>query len=200
MGCVGSRFQAVVVVACAGQVAVAALLAGLSAPFVATACALGAALGATVARPALRRAPAAVAMLALGGLGMTLGWWVDLALAGTAIPLDTLWCRSSGAGAAGHFVSWMNAGMLALGLPAAHLAQRDHGHGGSAALACALAMLAGMSAGSWLAARLAPALGPSAAVAVDYAAMLLGMVAGMAVAEGALALRRKPLRPARASG
>jgi hypothetical protein len=200
MGCVSSRFQAVVVAACAGQVAVAAMLAGLTAPFVAAACALGAALGATVARSALRRAPAAAAMLALGGLGMTLGWWADLALAGTPVSLDTLWCRSSGAGAAGHLASWMNAGMLALGLPAARLAQRDHGHGGGAALTCALTMLAGMSAGTWLAARLAPGLGPSAAVAVDYAAMLLGMVAGMAVAEGVLALRRTPLRPARASG
>lgn len=189
-----------VIAACAGQVAVAAMLAGLAAPFVVAACALGAALGATVARPALRRAPAAVAMLALGGLGMTVGWWVDLTLAGAPAPLDTLWCRSSGAGAAGHLASWMNAGMLALGLPAARLAQRDHGHGGGAALTCALAMLAGMSAGSWLAARLAPGLGPSAAVAVDYAAMLLGMVAGMAVAEGMLALRRKPPRRARASG
>jgi hypothetical protein len=173
-----------VALACAVQLAVVAGLAGLGFAGVALAAAIGAALGGVAVRDALPRAPAATAMLALGGLGMTLGWCVDAGLSGAHALLDPLWCGSpAGPAGHGHVVSWMNAGMLALGLPAARLARPRCTPHPARTLVCAVAMVAGMAAGSRLAAGLAPALAASAAVALEYAAMLLGMGAGMAAAE-----------------
>jgi hypothetical protein len=188
--------------ALAAQGACVAALAGFGPRGALAGAALGAVLGAVALGPALRRAPAGTAMLALGGLGMTLGWWADLGFASAAqlaaharAPADPAWCRApaglallAGLPGLGHAVSWMNAGMLALGLPAAAAARRAghaHAHGGLATLGCAAAMVAGMTAGSHGAARLAAALSPGAAVVLDYAAMTIGMAAGMALFEAA---------------
>jgi hypothetical protein len=157
---------------------------------------LGAGVACAIVPPLLRRWPEATAMLALGGLGMTLGWWADQGFrsAAAAAPhapaaLDTLWCRTPLAGDAwlGHLLSWMNAGMLALGLPASALARRSRrcAHDAGASVACALAMIAGMTAGSYAAARLAAPLAPPIAVLGDWLGMTLGMLAGMGLVRAA---------------
>ena len=180
------------------QVALLAWIAGLGAGGVAAAVAIGAIGAATLMPAALRRAPEATVMLAAGGLGMTTGWWADLdfttasAVAAHAHePLDLVWCRGPAALAAfpdlGH-ISWMNLGMLALGMPAVTAARRRTGrgdaHGIAALFACAAAMSIGMSAGARGAAALAPALGASGVVVADWTLMSVGMLAGMAAVKG----------------
>jgi hypothetical protein len=184
------------------QVALLARIAGLDAGGVAAAVAIGAIGTAMLVPAALRRAPEAAVMLTAGGLGMTAGWWADLGFTTAAAvaaharePLDLVWCRSP-AGPASlaslpglRHISWMNLGMLALGMPAVAAARRrggrDDAHGIAALIACAAAMSTGMSAGTRAAAALAPALGASGVVVVDWALMSVGMLAGMAAVERA---------------
>jgi hypothetical protein len=177
--------------ALASQLGLLAWIAGLGAPGAALAAAGGLGVGALAGLQLRERAPDAVAMLAFGGLGMTLGWWADLGLrtaaemaAHSRAPVDLLWCRSTagpaalaGVPALGHLLSWMNAGMLALGMPAVARTCR------SARVACAAAMVAGMYAGSLAAAALATRLSPTEVVLADWLLMSSGMLGGMLVAE-----------------
>jgi len=186
--------------ALAAQLALLAWLAGLGVAGALAAAALGLAFGGFALRRAATRWPGAVAMLALGGLGMTLGWWADLGFTSAAATAaharaasDPLWCRAPAAAASlaglpglGHVVSWMNAGMLVFGMPAVALAHRASDaaarHAAGELVACALAMIAGMTAGSRLALLGAQRLDPTAIVLLDYAGMLAGMALGMALA------------------
>lgn len=131
-----------------------------------------------------------LAMLAVGGLGMTLGWWVDLGCPGAGAAAVPCHEAASGTmpGAHLHLLSWMNAGMLALGLPAMGLAlRREDGFawrawsGGGMLLLSAPAMVAGMLAGSIVAgiASATFSLPPTGARLLDWAAMNGGMLAAM---------------------
>jgi hypothetical protein len=114
-----------------------------------------------------------LAMLTLGGLGMTLGWWQDLRESGG-------WCES---GALHPVVSWMNAGMLAFGLPAMRWLHREGAPTCStgAFLLAAPWMMLGMRLGSRLGHLAAPSLSTEHAVLADYALMNAGMLLGMLV-------------------
>ena len=137
-----------------------------------------------------RARPAAAWMIGWGGLGMTLGWWADLGFrtAGEVAQhggLEAIWCRAPALESAahavpgfGHLASWMNAGMLLFGIPAALRWMRP-----ALLLRCTIGMLLGMSAGSKLAAAVAGRWDPAAAVIVDYVAMSAGMMAGMIAVE-----------------
>jgi hypothetical protein len=126
--------------------------------------------------------PATFEAFALGGLGMTVGWWADLgfvSLAPSALPPALpaeAWCGSAGALAGVQLVSWMNGGML-LGTAAAALASRCPPE--RYALECV-----GMLLAMHLAARAALplALGSSLGVLAPHAAMSAGMLAGMQLA------------------
>lgn len=151
------------------------------------ACALGPRL--------LARAPATVAMVAIGGLGMLLGWWADLGFrtgasfaAHARMPIDTIWCRApagpaalAGLPALGLPGSWMDLGMLAFGVPASLLAGGHRRGGAARAVACGLVMLVGMRVGCRLAASIGGALAPPLAVLADYAGMMGGMALAMAL-------------------
>ncbi|RIL04761.1 MAG: hypothetical protein DCC71_12995 [Proteobacteria bacterium] len=185
--------------ALAAQLGLLGWLAGLGVAGAVASAALGVALGGLVMLRVAARWPGAVAMLALGGLGMTLGWWADLGFASAAsvaaharLPYDPLWCRVpaglaslAGVPGVGHVVSWMNAGMLALGLPAMALARGACGDGTGRTrtelVVCALAMVAGMTAGSHVVLLAAGALAPGAIVLLDWAGMMAGMAIGMAL-------------------
>lgn len=183
-----------------------ALVAGIAALGAAEAVLL-AALGWLFAAPCVHRldlrGARLLAMQGVGGLGMALGWWIDLGFRAapeaalvSAAGIDTLWCGSvssalpAGAGFA-HLVSWMSAGMLAFGLPIAALRPCP-----APQLRCALGMLLGSAAGAWLAAQVAAGLDPGRAALVCFASMSLGMGAGTLALERGLAprgLRRAPL-------
>jgi hypothetical protein len=203
------------------QVALLAWIAGLGASGVAAAVAIGAIGAATLIPAALRRVPEATVMLAAGGLGMTAGWWADLGFTTAAAvaaharePLDLVWCKSP-AGPASlaslpglRHISWMNLGMLALGMPAVAAARRrasrGDAHGIPTLIACAAAMSIGMYAGSRGAAAIAPALGAPGVVIADWALMIVGMLAGMAAVERvhrwmAQIPRKSPIASARPS-
>jgi hypothetical protein len=124
--------------------------------------------------------PVTLEALAYGGLGMTLGGWIDLgsvglgpaALGGSAPPIEA-WCGASAALGGATPFSWMSAGML---LGAAAVARMA---------GCGLARFAvesgGMLLGMQLAARAAPPLAPGGAAGVLalHAAMNAGMLLGM---------------------
>ena len=193
-------------IAFASQFGLLAWIAGLGAPGVAGGVALGIAGTAVAWRWFSSRAPAALAMLAFGGLGMTLGWWADLGLRSGAElaaharePVDLLWCRSgagpaalSGVPSLGHLFSWMNAGMLAFGFPAVVRARRrarsEPDHGACAHALCAVAMVFGMAAGSLAAAAIAVRLTPCEVVLADWLFMSAGMLAAMALIERSMAI------------
>lgn len=142
-----------------------------------------------------RAAPATASMIGWGGLGMTLGWWADLGFqSATDVArlhgIDAIWCRTPALGAVwhevpglGHLASWMNAGMIAFGMPVAARCMRP-----ASLLRCTIGMILGMSGGSLLAARVASGLTPAAAVFVDSTLMSAGMYLGM------VALERLPWR------
>ncbi len=131
---------------------------------------------------ALRGSPPLWDALAFGGLGMTLGWWIDLgfpwrAAGGAGIP-PAAWCGSAAGFAGVHVASWMNAGMLAEAAVAARFA--------SCSRVRFAAECAGMLLGMHVAARavaplaLLPPLAP-------HGAMSAGMLVGMQISrlEGA---------------
>jgi len=193
----------VLTIALSAQLALLGWIAGLGATGASAGALVGAAIGASCGGVALRRAPIFAAMLAFGGLGMTLGWWADLGFRSAAevsaharAPFDLLWCRSApgpaslaGLPGLGHVFSWMNAGMLALGMPAVALVRRRagcaHRDGFAATALCAAAMALGMLAGSVAAGVVAAQLAPAQIVIADWALMSVGMLAGMALAERA---------------
>ena len=184
------------------QVGIVALIAGLS--LLSTAITVAAAAAITVALLGYwRRTPAwadmTVAMITLGGLGMTLGWWADLGFAPAA-----------GHHMAHHaqhnhlqLLSWMNAGMLALGVPAMFLLRhtavpfdlRRFCCGGMLVIGVP-AMVAGMMAGYILSRALAAGLAPSIAVILDYLLMMAGMCAGMLIPHALEYAFPRPLRTA----
>jgi len=196
----------------AGLVVQAIALAAIASPGRPAGAALvgGAVLAGLLARAAWTglgaRGRAALAMLAWGGLGMTVGWWADLGFASAAArfaaaaPPAGAFCGfapEAGAGV-GHpqVVSWMNAGMLALGIAGLRVVHAPRARRGAAA-ACAAecaAMLLGMHAAAWLAGHVAAALAPPAAVVTTHALMNAGMLAGMVVAAPWRHARAMPLR------
>jgi hypothetical protein len=151
-------------------------------------------VGCALGPRALARAPAMVAMVAIGGLGMLLGWWADLGFrTGAAfaeharMPLDTIWCRAPAGPAAlaglpeFGLASWMDLGMLTFGVPA-RLAAGGRRRGGVVrTLACGAAMLVGMRLGCHMASSLGASLAPPLAVLADYAGMMGGMAIAMAL-------------------
>jgi hypothetical protein len=159
---------------------------------VAAGAALAAALAAAAGRWLAPAGGASLAMLAAGGLGMTLGWWADLDFASAAAvlrdaPDAAAWCgfpARDGHGLPGaHLLSWMNAGMLAAGGLALRVAGARGACGGPAArFVGAAAMVAGMGAGAALAAPLGRALPAERAVVAAHALMNAGMLAGMQAA------------------
>ncbi|MEZ4216545.1 MAG: hypothetical protein R3E88_08710 [Myxococcota bacterium] len=153
-----------------------------------------------------------VAMLALGNLGMLLGWMADfgfgplvregLCLCGCA---DSVVGRGLVAGA-----RWMHAGMLAACIPAlvavrparAHLEASPSARARWAAhvALCPVGMLAGMLGAAGLLAS-APVADPALRVVASFAAMGVGMAAGMLATCRALdALELRASRPAAALG
>jgi len=185
--------RVVVAIGLVGQAAAVARIAGFGVaatlPFLAAAVAAATLLA--------RAAPATAVMIGWGGLGMTLGWWADLGFRSAVDVaqhngIEAIWCRATSLGTAwhvvpglGHLISWMNAGMLLFGVPAAACCLRP-----AALLRCTLGMILGMSAGSRLAAGVASGLDPAVAVLVDHAFMSAGMVGGM------LGIERLPWRHA----
>lgn len=185
--------RVVVAIGLIGQAAVVARIAGFGAagtlPLLAAAVAAATLLA--------RASPATAVMIGWGGLGMTLGWWADLGFRSAVDVaqhngIDAIWCRAPALGTAwhavpglGHLASWMNAGMLLFGVPAAACCLRP-----APLLRCTLGMILGMSAGSRLAAGVASGLDPTTAVLVDQAFMSAGMVGGM------LGIERLPWRRA----
>ena len=204
------RLEISIAVALSAQTAVLAGLMGAGSEATSLAGLLGAVVAAVGIPLLSRRRPEPTAMFAIGGLGMVLGWWADLGFqsAAEAAPhaaaaLDTIWCRSplGDETGSGHLLSWMNAGMLAFGLPASAVAHRlsPSAHEPGTSFSCALAMIAGMTAGSFVASRLALSLEPAQAVLVDWLGMMVGMLAGMAAVRAALGWvgARLPRRVAR---
>jgi len=146
-----------------------------------------------------------VAMLSLGGLGMTLGWWVDLGCPGAGAAALAPCHAAASDGSLGSVLrlgSWMNVGMLVLGLPAMAVAlRRGEGFawrswtGGGLLALSAPAMLAGMIAGCVVARALGGPLAlPAGGTRVfEWAGMNAGMLAAMPPAHAlahALARRR----------
>jgi hypothetical protein len=122
-----------------------------------------------------RRFDMLLAMLTVGGFGMTLGWWNDLRSAGG-------WCDSDAPLA---LFSWMNLGMLAAGLPAMRWLRRGCVPG--LTLRSFLAppcMVLGMRLGCWVARLAAPSLSNEGTILLEYALMLAGMLLGMLLASG----------------
>jgi len=130
-------------------------------------------------------------MVTLGGLGMNLGWWADLGFAPAAVTGPACpHCAAAAAGNAGALLGWMNAGMLLLGVPAMFLLRHTWQRFSWRRWCCSgmlvlgiPGMVFGMLAGSVLAGDLAArwAWTGAAPVLLDYALMMLGMVAGMLV-------------------
>jgi len=159
---------------------------------------------------AWRRLPVSVdmplAMLTVGGLGMTLGWWADLGFgsAATAHGAGSAFCTAPGGGHGHGLLSWMNAGMLASGLPAMRWLQRDAAAARCGARACLVAapwMVLGMELGAraaGVAAGIVPGgLAAPQLVLLEHAGMNVGMLLGMAAAPWPGRLwRRRAARPA----
>ncbi|MHC4817967.1 MAG: heavy metal translocating P-type ATPase, partial [Planctomycetota bacterium] len=171
-----------------GQIAVVAAIADLGAGPAAVALGLGALAAYALLRvwPHLPSwADMTLAMVTLGGLGMNLGWWADLGFSPSPAGAP---CCGGGEEALPSVASWMNAGMLLLGVPAMFLVRHTWRRfrwgswccGGMVLLGIP-GMVAGMLAGSVLAGQLTAAWSPAARVFADYLCMLAGMCAGMAL-------------------
>ncbi|MEM8883277.1 MAG: heavy metal translocating P-type ATPase [Planctomycetota bacterium] len=169
-----------------GMAAVTAVLADLG-PLGWTAMLLGAAAGTWALARWWTKAPPwldmTLGMVTAGGFGMAVGWWADLGfdmgLAATcpcAEPSGTM------------LFTWMNAGMLLLGVPAMYLLRhtwhrfrfRKWCCGGMLVFGVP-GMVLGMIAASTLLHGAALDLSGSTLVLLDMGAMLLGMVIGMLV-------------------
>lgn len=122
-------------------------------------------------------------MLTLGGFGMALGWWADLGF-DTGLAATCPCATAKGM----RLASWMNGGMLLLGVPAMYLLRhtwqrfrwRKWCCGGMLVLGVP-GMVLGMFAASTLVRGADLAVAPATLVVIDMAAMLLGMAAGMLV-------------------
>jgi hypothetical protein len=143
-----------------------------------------------------------LAMLSIGGLGMNLGWWMDLHLNPAVQNGLVMACcmmrktvQMTGPEAGSHWMYWL---MLIAGVPAMYLLRSGpiyfHWHKW-----CCTGMLVlgvpGMCFGMWAAAQLAMRMGNlpgQRQVLAAYALMMLGMCAGM-LAPHALELACWPL-------
>ena len=141
------------------------------------------------------------AMVTIGGFGMNLGWWADLGFQDGVVgqgPSEAVACSDNMA--CGHvphpcsacqglgIATWMNLGMLALGVPAMFWARHQHVPWSWRRWCCSgmlllgvPGMVLGMMAGSILCLRLFPHLEPSTMVVLHYLFMMIGMCAGMLV-------------------
>ena len=122
-------------------------------------------------------------MVTLGGFGMALGWWADLGF-DTGLAATCPCVTPSGT----QVMTWMNAGMLALGVPAMYLLRHTWMRFRWSRWCCSgmllfgvPGMVIGMLAASRLLHGIDPDLSASMLVVVDMAAMLFGMVVGMLV-------------------
>ena len=130
-----------------------------------------------------------LAMITLGGLGMNLGWLIDLSFAPAAQHATACCAPASGHWplTTGHYLTWMNALMLLLGTPAMFLLLRQpqpfdwrRWCCGGMLLVGIPGMVIGMQLGS-TAARAIGAPTPSLIVLLDYLLMMLGMCLGMLI-------------------
>jgi len=130
-----------------------------------------------------------IAMVAVGNLGMVLGWWADAGWA-PAIRDGVCLCGCQkshfGAGLFGG-LGWMHLGMLAFSLPLVWWEQRVRVRGGGRGdwrwLACLALMWLGMQAGAWAAIGWLPGQ-PRLQLLASYGAMTAGMAAAMLVVCG----------------
>jgi hypothetical protein len=137
----------------------------------------------------LPRRAAFVAMLAVGNLGMLLGWWADAGWA-PAIREGVCLCGCQkshfGAGLT-HGFAWMHLGMLAFSLPPIWWEQRlmirASGRGDWRWLACLAFMVLGMYAGAGAVIGWFPGQ-PQAQLLASYVGMTIGMTAAMLVVCG----------------
>jgi magnesium-transporting ATPase (P-type) len=137
----------------------------------------------------LPRRAAFVAMLAVGNLGMLLGWWADAGWA-PAIREGVCLCGCQkshfGAGLT-HGFAWMHLGMLAFSLPPIWWEQRlmirASGRGDWRWLACLAFMMLGMYAGAGAVIGWFPGQ-PQAQLLASYVGMTIGMTAAMLVVCG----------------
>jgi heavy metal translocating P-type ATPase len=122
-------------------------------------------------------------MVTLGGFGMALGWWADVGFdIGTAATCPCVTPTGTQA------LTWMNAGMLALGVPAMYVLRHTWQRFRWSRWCCSGMLLLGvpgMVVGMLVASRLVHGadLGASASalVLIDMGAMVAGMVVGMLV-------------------
>jgi heavy metal translocating P-type ATPase len=122
-------------------------------------------------------------MVTLGGFGMALGWWADLGF-DTGLAATCPCVTPSGT----RLFTWMNGGMLLLGVPAMYLLRHTWQRfewrrwccGGMLVFGVP-GMIVGMIAASTLVHGANLALQPGALVLLDMGAMLLGMALGMLV-------------------
>jgi heavy metal translocating P-type ATPase len=129
-----------------------------------------------------------VGMVSLGGLGMNLGWWMDVGfLPAVRDGVVLTCCAASDAGLLGSSY-WMYVGMLLLGMPGMYLLRRAPEVFDWRKWCCigplvlgVPGMCAGMWAGAMLSAHLHAGLPPGAQVIMAYGWMMAGMVAGMMV-------------------
>lgn len=130
-----------------------------------------------------------VAMLAVGNLGMLLGWWADAGWA-PAIREGVCLCGCQeshfGAGLWGGW-AWMHVGMLAFSLPPVWWEQRVRLRQGGRPdwrwLACLAFMFLGMQAGAWAVMGMFPGQ-PQWQLLASYAGMTVGMTVAMLVVCG----------------
>ena len=175
-----------------GQAALLIPLAQLSLTGASLAIALFAILAWTVVRWS-HRLPVwldhTLAMVSLGGLGMNLGWWLDVDWSSAINPDGTVrsCCAMSETMIATTHASshWMYWGMLLLGVPAMYLLRRVPERFSFRKWCCIGPLILGVPAmcfGMWAGAQLAATLtglSPQTRLLADYALMMLGMCAGM---------------------
>ena len=156
-----------------------------------------------------------VAMLSIGGLGMNLGWWMDLHFSPAIQNGMVMACcmvrktmEATGAEASSHWMYWL---MLTAGVPAMYILRTGRAGAGAGGPIyfnwrswCCTGMLLlgvpGMCFGMWSGAQLAMRLENlpgQLQVVVAYALMMAGMCAGMLVPH-ALELAWLPLRQRKA--
>lgn len=144
-----------------------------------------------------------VAMLGIGGLGMNLGWWMDLHFSPAMQNGMVMACcmarntmEATGAQASSHWMYWL---MLIGGVPAMYILRRGPIYFNWRSWCCTGMLLLGvpgMCFGMWAGAQLAMRLENlpgSMQVVVAYVLMMAGMCAGM-LAPHALEIAWWPLR------
>ncbi len=125
-------------------------------------------------------------MLAVGNLGMLIGWWVDAGL-GPVIREDVCLCGCPGSTFGWGLLTgvlWMDMGMMigaigVLGFSSGTMGRIDLPN----LLVCLLGMLAGMKLGA-LVVALVPVADPRAQFLLTFVAMVVAMMIGMRVAVG----------------